>query len=355
MVAQTLTVSIDAMGGDAGPGIVVAGLARSAVRHPDVRFLLHGDETELNKLFAKRAKLLEKVTIRHASERVRMEEKPSQVLRRGRNTSMWRAIEAVENDEAQVAISCGNTGALMAISMFKLRTLPGIDRPAIAALWPTQRGQSVVLDVGANIASDAQQLVDFAVMGQAFARTVLGLERPTLGILNVGAEDLKGHDEVRAAAQILRRCNLPFEFCGFVEGDDISEGTVDVIVTDGFTGNIALKTAEGTAKVIIGLLRTALRRSLLGRMGGFIASGAFNTIRRRLDPRASNGGIFLGLNGVVVKSHGGTDALGFASALDMAIDMSRANVIPNIKADHAKLAAMTSAEPVAVGASVGVT
>jgi phosphate acyltransferase len=223
----------------------------------------------------------------------------------------------------------------MAMSMFHLGTIEGIDRPAIAALWPTKRGQTVVLDVGANLESDAQQLVDFAVMGEAFARAILGLERPTVGILNVGAEDMKGHDAVKGAAHILRNVNLPIEFCGFVEGDDISEGAVDVIVTDGFSGNIALKTAEGTAKLVVHFLRSAMKRSLFGQIGAMFASGALNILRRKLDPRTSNGGIFLGLNGVVVKSHGGTDALGFASALDMAIDMAKADVIPKIVADHA--------------------
>jgi glycerol-3-phosphate acyltransferase PlsX len=337
-VVQELTVSVDAMGGDAGPGVVVAALGKSAVRHPAVRFLLHGDEAQLKPLFAKRAKLAGKVEIRHSAERVRMDEKPSQALRRGRNTSMWRAIEAVAKNEAQVAISAGNTGALMAMAMFQLRVLDGIERPAIAALWPTRRGQSVVLDVGANVETDAQQLVDFAVMGEAFARAILGLERPTVGLLNVGAEEVKGHEAVRGAAQILRNVNLPIEFCGFVEGDDIAEGTVDVVVTDGFTGNVALKTAEGTARLVVGFLRAALKRSLMGRVGGLLAGGALQALKRKLDPRASNGGIFLGLNGIVVKSHGGTDAVGFASALDMAIDMARANVIARIVADRAVLA-----------------
>ena len=337
-MARELTVSIDAMGGDSGPGIVVAALARSVLRHPAVRFILHGDEAALKVLLAKRAKLSERITIRHAAERVRMEEKPSIALRRGRNTSMWGAIESVKNKEAEVAISAGNTGALMAMAMYQLGVLEGISRPAIAALWPTQRGQSVVLDVGANISCDAEQLVDFAVMGEAFARAVLGLERPTVGLLNVGSEDVKGHDAVKGAAHILRNASLPMEFSGFVEGGDISDGTVDVVVTDGFTGNIALKTAEGTAKLVVGFLRAALMRSILGKIGAFFAAGALKALRRKLDPRASNGGIFLGLNGLVVKSHGGTDALGFASALDMAIDMAEADIIAKIVADRANMA-----------------
>jgi len=350
-LAGELTVSIDAMGGDAGPGVVVAALARSAIRHPAVKFLLHGDETLLEPLFAKRAKLADRVSIRHTTERVRMEEKPSLALRRGRNTSMWRAIESVAKREAEVAISAGNTGALMAMSMFQLRTIEGIERPAIAALFPTKRGQSVMLDCGANVESSADQLVEFAVMGEAFARGILGLERPSVALLNVGSEDMKGHEAVRNAAHILRNVSLPIEFYGFIEGDGIAEGTVDVIVTDGFTGNVALKTAEGTAKMIAEYLRNALRRTLFGRMGAVLAGGALKMLRRKLDPRAYNGGIFLGLNGVVVKSHGGTDALGFASALDMAIDVARAGIIPRIAADRAGVVA-AMAGPTAVGAAV---
>jgi glycerol-3-phosphate acyltransferase PlsX len=334
-LARDLTVSIDAMGGDAGPTMVVAAVARAVLRHPAAKFLLHGDEAALKPLLAKRAKLFERVEIRHAPEQVRMEDKPSLALRRGRNTSMWHTIAAVKSKEAEVAISAGNTGALMAMSMFQLGVLQGITRPAIAALWPTKRGQSVVLDVGANIASDAEMLVDFAVMGEAFARAILGLERPSVGLLNVGSEDVKGNDAVKSAAAILRNSSLPIEFHGFVEGDDISEGTVDVVVTDGFTGNIALKTAEGTARLVVHFLRSALTRSLFGRIGAVFAAGALRALRRKLDPRAANGGIFLGLNGIVVKSHGGTDAMGFASALDMAVDMADSGVITRIVADRA--------------------
>jgi len=219
--------------------------------------------------------------------------------------------------------------------MFRIGLIEGISRPAIAVLWPTKRGQSVVLDVGANAGCDAQQLVDFAVMGETFARAIFGIERPTVGLLNIGEEEMKGIDSVKRAGQILRASQLPMEFCGFIEGDRISEGAVDVVVTDGFTGNVALKTAEGTAKLITYYLRNALKRSLLGRVGAVLASGALKTLQRKLDPRTLNGGVFLGLNGVVVKSHGSADALGFASAIDLAIDMGRSDMISRVLADRA--------------------
>ena len=250
---------------------------------------------------------------------------------------MWHTIACVKDGDADVAISAGNTGALMAVSMFGLGIIEGISRPAIATIWPTLKGQTVVLDVGANVSATEEQLVDFAVMGEAFAHVIFGLERPTVGILNVGAEEQKGNDGVRGAAQILRNSNLPMAFHGFVEGDDIAKGTVDVVVTDGFTGNIALKTAEGTARLVSAYLRAALKRSFFSKLGAVVASGALSTLRRKLDPRAQNGGIFLGLNGVVVKSHGGADAMAFAGALDMAIDMADAGIIARIVADRANM------------------
>jgi phosphate acyltransferase len=339
-VARELMVSIDAMGGDAGPSMVVSALVRSAQRHPSVKYILHGDETELGELLHKRRFKLglhlgQRITVRHAPTRVAMNEKPSYALRRRRDSSMWRAIESVKTGEAEAVVSAGNTGALMAMSMYQLGLIDGITRPAIATVWPTQRGQAVVLDCGANIECDAEQLVDFAVMGEAFARAVLGLPRPRVGLLNVGSEELKGHDAVRGAAQILRSANLPMEFCGFIEGNHIAEGVVDVAVTDGFTGNITLKTVEGTAKLIAGYLKAALRRSFLSRLGAVLASGALMALKRKLDPRAAGGGLFLGLNGVVVKSHGGTDALGFAYAIDTAIDMALGGINKSIVADRA--------------------
>jgi glycerol-3-phosphate acyltransferase PlsX len=339
-VARELTVSVDAMGGDAGPGIVITALMRAVQRHPDVRFILAGDEQVLGPLLARHGRLKDRVQIRHAPDRVAMEDKPSHVLRRGRETSMWRAIEIVKNKEAEVAVSAGNTGALMAMSMYQLGVIEGISRPAIASIWPTLRGQTVVLDCGANVSATAEQLVDFAVMGEAFAHAILGLDKPSVGLLNVGTEEQKGNDAVKGASEILRAAtgaDFPMAFHGFIEGNDITEGTVDVVVTDGFTGNIALKTAEGTAKLVGQFLRRSLKRSLLGQIGAFFASGALNALRRRLDPRAANGGIFLGLGGVVVKSHGGTDAIGFASALDMAISMAKADINSRITRDRASI------------------
>jgi glycerol-3-phosphate acyltransferase PlsX len=345
-VARELIVSIDAMGGDAGPGIVITALQRVAQRHPEVRFLLAGEESVLNGLLARHPRLKDRVAVRHAPDRVAMEDKPSHVLRRGQGTSMWRAIEMVKNGEAQVAVSAGNTGALMGLSMFQLGIIDGISRPAIAAIWPTLRGQTVVLDCGANVSATAEQLVEFAVMGEAFAHAIFGLDRPSVGLLNVGTEEQKGNDSVKGAAEMLRAASaagLPMAFHGFIEGNDIAEGTVDVVVTDGFTGNIALKTAEGTAKLVGQFLRRSLKRSMLGRLGAFIASGALGALRRRLDPRAANGGIFLGLKGVVVKSHGGTDAIGFASALDMAISVVKADINSRIAAERARLASLVPA------------
>lgn len=336
-MVHTLTVSIDAMGGDAGPGIVVSALLHTVLRHPGVQFLLHGDQAKLEPLLARQPRLKDRVTIRHAPARVAMEDKPGHVLRRGRDTSMWHAIQSVKEGAANVAVSAGNTGALMAVSMFNLGIIDGVSRPAIASIWPTLKGQTVVLDCGANVTASVEQLVDFAVMGEAFASAIFGLERPRVGLLNVGAEEQKGNDAVKGAAAILRGMDLPFIFHGFIEGDDITKGTVDVVVTDGFTGNVALKTAEGTAKLVAQFLRQSLRRSLLGRVGAVIASGALNALRRKLDPRASNGGIFLGLNGIVVKSHGSTDAVGFASALDMAIDMAKADINRRIIADRGSI------------------
>ena len=338
------------MGGDQAPLAILDGVSDALIRHPGAKVLLHGDQAKLAPLVAAHPRLAQAASVRHASEVIAMDAKPGQALRNGRQSSMWAAIAAVASGEAQVAVSAGNTGALMAISKFQLRTVEGIARPAIAALWPTTRAECVVLDVGANIECDAAELVDFAIMGAAYARVLHGFERPTVGLLNVGVEEVKGHEELKAASAILKAADLPLRYHGFVEGDDICAGTVDVVVTDGFTGNVALKSAEGAAKLIATFLRAALSRTLLARLGAFLASGAFAALRAKMDPRTSNGGVFLGLNGVVVKSHGGTDATGFSAAFDLAVEMAAHDLPQRIAVDVARLARDTeAAQP--VGAS----
>ena len=347
---KPLTIAIDAMGGDEGAKMVVPALSLVAERHPGVRILAFGDAETLEALLQTEPRAKAITEIRHASVSIAMDDKPSQALRRGKGvSSMWLAAEAVKNGEAQVAISAGNTGALMAISTFVLRTMPGVKRPAIAAIWPTLRGQSIVLDVGATVGADAEQLVDYAIMGEAMARTIFNIERPTIGLLNIGVEEVKGVEAVKEAAQLLRSSNLPIEYVGFVEGDDIGRGTVDVVVTEGFTGNIALKTAEGTAKQMSQFLRMALNRTWIARLGAILASGAFRALKEKMDPKSHNGGVFLGLSGIVVKSHGGTDSEGFASAVDLGIDMARNSLLDKIIADIAakNLLAPEVAEPTA--------
>lgn len=310
------------MGGDDAPRVVVEGAELIGVRYPDLRFIFHGDEAQLTPLLKKHSKIAAVSEVVHTDKSVSMSDKPSEAVRRGRQTSMWLAIHAVREGRADVVVSAGNTGALMAMSKVQLKMMPGISRPAIAALWPTMRGESVVLDCGANLECDEKQLVDFAILGEAFAHVELGIENPSVGLLNIGAEELKGHDEIRGAAAILREQVPHMDFRGFVEGDDIGFGTVDVVVADGFTGNIALKAAEGTARQFASYLRLALKRTLRARIGALFAADAFAALRLKMDPRSSNGGVFLGLNGLVVKSHGGTDGTGFAAALEVAMDMA---------------------------------
>ena len=320
-MSEIIPIALDAMGGDDAPHIVVAGANIARRRHPDARFVLYGDEADLTARVAKQRGLSDFVEIRHAPEGVAADAKPSQVVRSGQETSMWRAIAAVKEGQADGVVSAGNTGALLAMAMLVLRRLQGIDRPAIASFFPTLRGETVMLDLGANIRCNERNLVEFAIMGEVFARTILGIENPTVGLLNVGAEETKGNDALKDAAQLLRDLDLPGEFVGFVEGDDIPAGAVDVVVTDGFTGNVALKTAEGTAKLINAFVRETFRNSFWAKIGYIFAKRSFDKLRNRSDPRRYNGAMFLGLNGVCVKSHGGTDAVGFATAIGVAIDM----------------------------------
>ncbi len=323
------------MGGDHGPAVVIPALARVAKRRPDIRFLVFGRAEVVRPELDKLPQLAAVTELFHCDIAVRMDDKPSQALRHGRwKSSMWKAIEAVKAGDADACISAGNTGALMAMSKFCLRTMATIERPAIAAIWPTARGESVVLDVGATIGADAHQLVDFGILGAAMARAVFGLDRPTVGLLNVGVEEIKGQEEVKEAGRLLREASMmSMHYHGFVEGDDIGKGVVDVVVTEGFAGNIALKTAEGTARQIAGYLRAAMSRTLMARIGYMFAKGAFDTLREKMDVRKSNGGVFLGLNGIVVKSHGGADEEGFASAIELGYDMTRNQLLDRIEAD----------------------
>jgi glycerol-3-phosphate acyltransferase PlsX len=323
------------MGGDHGPDVVIPALMTVATRRPDIRFIIYGLEDQVRPELAKFPQLAEKSEFVHCEIAVKMDEKPSAALRHGRwKSSMWKAIEAVKSDTSDACVSAGNTGALMAMSKFCLRTMASIDRPAIAAIWPTLRSESVVLDVGATIGADSHQLVDFAILGAAMARSVFGIDRPTVGLLNVGVEEVKGQEEVKDAGRMLREADLgSMTYRGFVEGDDIGKGTVDVVVTEGFSGNIALKTAEGTARQIAGYLRSAMRRTLMARIGYIFAKSAFNALRDKMDVSRANGGVFLGLNGIVVKSHGGADSEGFAAAVELAYDMVRNRILDRIEAD----------------------
>lgn len=330
------------MGGDHAPEIVVKGAALARERIPQASFLLFGDEARLKSCVAQHSILDGCVEIRHTDHAVANTDKPSVALRKGRKTSMRLAIDAVHHGEADAVVSAGNTGALMAMALFGLRALPGIDRPAITSIFPTLRGSSCMLDLGANVESDSENLVQFAVMGEVFARTVMALKKPTVGLLNVGVEDLKGRDEVRLAASVLRETNLPIDFHGFVEGDDISKGTVDVVVTDGYTGNISLKTMEGTSKLVSGFLREAFSSSIISRIGYLLAKRSIDKMRLRVDPRQYNGAVFLGLNGIAVKSHGGTDEVGFANAIGVAADMAANNFISKMRDEFEILRTETS-------------
>jgi phosphate acyltransferase len=330
---QSVRISLDAMGGDHGPGVVVPGAALALERHPDLRFLFFGDEALIRPLVEGRPRLRAAADVRHAPVAVRMDDRPSQALRAGRyKSSMWQAIQAVRDGQADAVVSAGNTGALMAMAKVCLKTMTRIERPAIAALWPTVRGESVVLDVGATIGADTTHLVEMALMGAAMARIVFDLPRPSVGLLNVGTEEIKGIESVKDAGRILRERDDPnLDYRGFVEGDDLGRGTADVVVTEGFAGNIALKTAEGTAQQLGEYLRSAMSRTLMARVGYVFARGAFEALREKMDPRKVNGGVFLGLGGIVIKSHGGADALGFASAVDMAYDMASHDLMRTIR------------------------
>ena len=332
--ARTI-ISVDAMGGDSGPAAVVAGISRSAEINPDLGFILHGPAATLQPLVAKK-NLINCVEIRDATGVVTMDEKPSHVMRNGKGTSMWSAIEAVRDGEAEVVVSCGNTGALMALSMIRLRKLPGVNRPAIACLWPSRNpgGFNLMLDVGADIRADEHDLLQYAMMGSSYARNGLDVRRPRIGLLNVGTEEHKGRSELKSAFEMIGDAAGAgdYDFVGFVEGGDIPSNKVDVIVTDGFTGNVALKTGEGTATLIREFLKDAFKATPLSRVAALLAMTSLGRLTKRIDPRRVNGGVFLGLNGTVVKSHGSADATGVSAAIKLAYTLAQSNFTQRLAA-----------------------
>jgi glycerol-3-phosphate acyltransferase PlsX len=336
-MSGSLTIALDVMGGDHGPQAVIPGAALALSYRPGIRFLLVGDEKLIRPLLEKYPDVAKASEIIHTEKAVSADDKPGAVLRNGRETSMWLAITAVTEGRANAIVSGGNTGALMVTARMLLKCLPGIDRPAIASVMPTMEGEVVMLDLGANLECTAGQLVQFAVLGAVFSRVVRKHDAPTVGLLNIGSEDMKGHDEIREASAILQKIKFPGVYKGFVEGNDIARGTVDVVVTDGFTGNVALKTAEGVGKLATRLLKDALKSSPLAMLGAILASGALRKLKNQLDPRLYNGGMFLGLNGVCVKSHGSMDEVGIANAIKVAADIVALNYNTRVAADIASV------------------
>jgi glycerol-3-phosphate acyltransferase PlsX len=330
---DSIAIALDAMGGDLAPDVVIEAAEIARTRHPEARFLLFGDEGAIAPKLASLPGLSAVSEVRHTPDRVADEDKPSQALRKGKNTSMRLAVDAVRDGDAAGVVSAGNTGALMAMGKVVLKTLHGIERPALASFIPTINGECMMLDLGANIECDAENLVQFALMGADFYRAVTGVRRPTVGLLNVGVEELKGNETVKAAGQILRESELPFEFAGFIEGDDITKGTTNVVVTDGFTGNVALKTAEGAARMFAKFLGSAFRSSLSAKVGYLLAKSSLAVLRESLDPGTYNGAVFLGVNGIVVKSHGSADAEGYANAITLTFNMAKEDLIGRIVED----------------------
>ena len=324
---ESVVISIDAMGGDSGVHAIIDGIELSADKNPDISFIVHGDSAKINALLQKKPELAGRVDVRHADKVISMNEKPGRALRGGKGSSMWNALESVEKGEATVAVSCGNTGALMAISMLRLRKLPGINRPAIAVLWPSRNssGHNVMLDMGADIKADAEDLLQYAIMGVAYARNGLGLERPRVGLLNIGTEEHKGRPELQDAAKLCEAAQQDgdFEYIGFVEGSDLPSDKVDIIVTDGFTGNVALKASEGTAKLVGEFLKDAFTHTPLAKLAAIFAMASLKRLANRIDPRRVNGGVFLGLNGTVIKSHGSADAIGVSAAIKLAFALAQ--------------------------------
>ncbi len=329
-MTKSIRLSLDAMGGDNAPNIIVDGAAQTKIRHPYVKFSFFGNKIKLLPLINS-SEVLKESEIVHTDEFVDANEKPSIAVRKGRNSSMGMAIQSVKSGKADAIVSAGNTGALMAMAKLFLRPIEGINRPAIAAYFPTITGESCMLDLGANIDCDANNLVQFAFMGQAFANIVMGVDNPSISLLNIGEEEQKGLDYIKEASQILSELKSQINYAGFIEGDKIAQGISDVIIADGFSGNVSLKTAEGTALLVTSYLKKALSSSLSSKIGYLFAKKAINNFKLQMDPRKYNGAVFLGLNAVAVKSHGGTDAFGFANAICVAVDMVKYNFIHDLK------------------------
>lgn len=337
-----ITIAVDAMGGDHGPSEIIPALSKVIESRPYVRFLVFGNEQAIQPHLSSLPGLNSKVTLLHTDKMIMNDDKPSAALRASKGSSMRLAIEAVKEGKADAVVSAGNTGALMAMAKLVLKTVPGIHRPAIASVMPGIQKDTIMLDLGANVLVDAEHLVQFAIMGSVFAKANTSqaqrkIERPTVGLLNIGSEDTKGPDHVRAAAEILSRVDFPGQYHGFVEGDDITNGTVDVVVADGYAGNVALKTAEGTGKLVKHYFKESFSSNLLAQIGGFLAYFALKSLAKRMDPRMYNGGVFLGLNGVCIKSHGGADALGFSRATILAVRLARQGYIEEVVRDVAHL------------------
>lgn len=322
---DSIILAVDAMGGDDAPDTIVDGLALFLKERPSTKIRLHGDRNQLTQLIDEHH-IEASCEICHTDKQISPTDKPGHALRRGKGSSMWNAVADVKSGDASAAISAGNTGALMAISMLSLRKMNGVYRPGMTALWPNMKGErTVVLDVGANLEATASQLVTYAIMGEAYARAIMGKEKPKVGILNIGSEEMKGHDHVRLAAEMLKDPSLDLDYIGYVEGNDISAGVADVVVTDGFTGNVALKTGEGIAKLVGQYVKEALTQSVVTKAGALLASSGLKSLKSRMNPSNVNGGVLLGLNGVVVKSHGGADADGMATALGLAANLAESN------------------------------
>lgn len=322
-ISPEITIAIDAMGGDFGPSEVIPALSKVLDGRPYVSFLIFGDETKITPYLNRYSSLKKRSTVHHTDKKIQNGDKPSSALRASKGSGMRLAIEAVKEGKAQAIVSAGNTGALMAMAKTVLRTVPGIRRPALASLMPGIKGDTIVLDLGANVLVDGEALVQFAILGSIFARAQKKIDRPSVGLLNVGSEEMKGPDHVRAAAQVLSRIDFPGAYKGFVEGDDIGKGSVDVIVTDGYAGNIALKTAEGMGTLSKHYFTQSVTSSPLGIIAGIFAFFSLRHLKNRIDPRRYNGGVFLGLNGLCIKSHGGADSLAFSHAVTMAVRLAR--------------------------------